>query len=146
MDGATVNLWAARVAVTVLVAGLVAGAVLGAYHGARRQMARSMAPLVGDPPEENVSRIPLSRRIEDLMAQMGRIEDRQIDAAREADRLREDLGRYARDLDGVKDVSREHAERIGRLERRAENVERVCGMRHRADSVPVIGGGGGTPS
>ncbi|HQN09943.1 MAG TPA: hypothetical protein PK569_20440 [Thermoanaerobaculia bacterium] len=146
MDGATVNLWAARVGEAVLVAGLVAGAVLGAYHGARRQMARSMAPLVGDPPEENVSRIPLSRRIEDLIAQMARIEDRQIDAAREADRLREDLARYARDLDGVKDVSREHAERIGRLERRADNVERVCGMRHRADSVPALGGGGGTPS
>lgn len=146
MDGATVTLWAARVGEAVLVAGLVAGAVLGAYHGARRQMARSMAPLVGDPPEENVSRIPLSRRIEDLIAQMARIEDRQIDAAREADRLREDLARYARDLDGVKDVSREHAERIGRLERRADNGERVCGMRHRADSVPALGGGGGTPS
>ena len=50
MDGATVNLWVARVGEAVVVAGLVAGAVLGAYHGARRQMARSMAPLVGDPP------------------------------------------------------------------------------------------------
>ena len=146
MDGATVNLWVARVGEAVVVAGLVAGAVLGAYHGARRQMARSMASLVGDPPEENVSRIPLSRRIEDLMTQMGRIEDRQIDAAREADRLREDLGRYARDLDGVKDVTREHTERIGRLERRADNVERVWGMRHRADSTPHPGSTGGTPS
>ena len=146
MDGATVSLWVARVGEAVVVAGLVAGAVLGAYHGARRQMARSMAPLVGDPPEENVSRIPLSRRIEDLMTQMGRIEDRQIDAAREADRLREDLGRYARDLDGVKDVTREHTERLGRLERRADNVERVCGMRHRADSIPHPDATGGTPS
>lgn len=144
MDGATVNLWAARVGEAVLVAGLVAGAVLGAYHGARRQMARSMAPLVGDPPEENVSRIPLSRRIEDLMAQMGRIEDRQIDAGRETARLREDLTRYAHDTAGLKDLTREHSERLRKLEVRADNAENVCGMRHRAESVP--GSTGGSPS
>lgn len=144
MDGATVNLWAARVGEAVLVAGLVAGAVLGAYHGARRQMARSMAPLVGDPPEENVSRIPLSRRIEDLIAQMGRIEDRQIDDGRETARLRDDLTRYAHDTAGLKDLAREHGERLRKLESRSDNIERVCGMRHRADAVPA--GGGGAPS
>jgi len=144
VDGATVNLWAARVGEAVLVAGLVAGAVLGAYHGARRQMARSMAPLVGDPPEENVSRIPLSRRIEDLISQMGRIEDRQIDDGRETARLREDLTRYAHDTAGLKDLTREHSERLRKLEVRADNVKNVCGMRHRAESVP--GSTGGSPS
>ena len=146
MDGATVNLWAARVGEAVLVAGLVAGAVLGAYHGARRQMARSMAPLVGDPPEESQSRIPLARRIEDLILQMGRIEDRQIDDGRETARLREDLTRYAHDTAVLKDLSREHSERLRKLEVRADNGERSCGLKHRADTASALGGGGGTPS
>ena len=135
MDGATVNLWTARVGEAVLVAGLVAGAMLGAYHGARRQMAKSMAPLVGDPPEESQSRVPLARRIEQLIEQMGRIEDRQIDDGRETARLREDLTRYAHDTAGLKDLTREHSERLRKLEVRADNVENVCGMRHRVDSV-----------
>ena len=113
----------------------VAGAlVAGAYAGARKQAAASLKPLVGDPPME--VQVPLARRLEELLRRLELQEERTERTQREIAELRDDVSRNTRDVDATKEQGRGHEDRIGRLERRVDNVERRCGMHHRADSDP----------
>lgn len=111
-------------------AGTAVAAAVAAYRGAARQMARGMQPLVGDPPVP--SAIPLSQRVDDALAWLRRLDERQMQAEREVAEVREDVGRNTRFLDGLGETSRGHEGRISRLEHRVDNVERRCGMTHRA--------------
>lgn len=117
----------------------VLAAVAGAYHGAKRQTAKGMAPLVGDPPVE--MKTPLTQRVDELLRWLERLEGRQLIADRETAALRDEVIRTGRDLDRTATEIRSHDDRIGRLERRTENIERRCGMNHRADADPPGGGG-----
>lgn len=108
------------------------GVAYGAYQGAKRQTARSMQPLVGDPPIE--SDVPLTRRVDQILSRMDRLDERQLQSETEVSRLRDEVIRTGRDLDRNAADVRTHEERLGRLDRRVDNIERKCGMQHRSDS------------
>ena len=122
--------------VLALVAAL--GMVVAAYRGAARQTGKSLAPLVGDPPEH--VEVPFSRRLEELLRRLERQEERQLQSAREVAELREDVTRNTREVEAAREQGRGHEERVSRLERRVDNVERRCNMHTRqADASPTGG-------
>lgn len=118
--------------------GAAAAAAVAAYQGAVRQTARGMQPLVGDPPVP--SAVPLSQRVDEALAWLRRLEERQMQAERTSFDLREDVGRNTRSIGSLDETSRGHEGRLSRLEHRVDNVERRCGMKHRAEDEPYAGG------
>lgn len=118
----------------VAFAGALVAIVLGAYQGAKRQTSASLKPLVGDPPLE--VQVPLAKRLEELLWRLERQEERTLQSEREISGIRDDVTRAEREIAACREQTRGHEERLSRLERRADNVERRCGMTHRADTDP----------
>ncbi len=131
---ARLNGWVEAALGVLAFAGVIVALVAGAYHGARKQAAASLKPLVGDPPLEVQE--PIVKKLDDLFRRLDRQEERTLQTAREIAEVRDDVGRNTRDIDAVREQTRGHEERLGRLERRVGNVERACHLNHRADSDP----------
>lgn len=118
--------------------GAAVAAAVAAYQGAVRQTARGMQPLVGDPPVPSAT--PLSQRVDEALQWLRRLEERQMQAERESFDVRSDVSRNAHSIERLDESHRGHEGRITRLEHRADNIERLCGMKHRAVDVPTSGG------
>lgn len=128
------NGWMEGVLGVIALIGVVTALWAGAYHGARKQAAASLKPLVGDPPME--VQVPLAQRLEELLWRLERQEERTLQTQREIGDIRDDVSRNSRDIEAGKEQTRGHEERLSRIERRVDNVERRCGMHNRADSHP----------
>lgn len=118
-------------------AGIVGALFAGGYFGARRQQARAMKPLVGDPPI--TSEIPLATELKTAIHRLGLLDERQTRTERDVSEIRDEVERIDRDLEDEKKIRRQHDEKLGQLTTRVFNVERRCGMNHRADSTGVPG-------
>lgn len=117
--------------------GAAFAAAVAAYQGAARQTAKGLQPLVGDPPIP--SAVPLAQRVDEALAWLRRLDERQIQAEREVADVRDDVGRNTREIESLRETSRGYEGRLSRLEHRADNIERRCGMKHRAEDGPSAG-------